>query len=267
MGEPRIVRYETSRLPSADERRASVELAKKLRKVTYPDRAKTRVQSTLPPGRINMRQAMMLDQQRQMRLTETAMPFVQRRFAPTIYTPISVGIMCDISGSMSRAQLPLAVARWVLANAIHQVNGTVATVLFGNHGHPIQAPHERVSKIEVYDADGGHENYVEGFSLIDSALDLIDGHGARLLVIITDGHFVLEEAVEYAEVTMDMCRRAGVAVVWMTLSEYFARPDAYGHGAVLSMHRKTPIQTAMMLGDAVVDEFRRVAPQHSLVAA
>ena len=214
-----------------------------------------------------MGEAMRQYQQIEMKQPVTAQPFIQNKKARTIHTPITCGIMCDISGSMSRAQLPLGIARWVLADAIHQVNGSVATVLFGNYGHAIQAPHEKVRKIEVYEAGGGHENFVEGFSLIDGGVDLIDGHGARLLVIITDGHFVLSEAVEYAEVVMDMCKRAGVAVIWVTIKEYFARPDAYGHGKIVEVGTKNPLEMARVLGDAVIDEFRRVAPQHMLLSA
>lgn len=255
------------RKPTSAERQAATRLAQALRKVTYPSRAKTKVMVDVPPGRVKVRQAAQAQFQRQARTEQTAKPFSTTKRAKTVHTQIRVGIMCDISGSMRAAEEPLAVARWVLADALDQVNGEVATVLFGNEAHGVQAPRERVTDIEAFDHNGGSEDYVGGFSMIDGALNLIDGTGARLLVVITDGHFVRSDAVKYAEVTMDMCKRAGVAVIWMDMGGYFARPDGYGHGTVVSAEGKSAIQIADMLGQAVVDEFRRSAKQHSLQAA
>ena len=253
------------RKPTTAERQAATRLAIELRKVTYPTRAKTKVQSVAPPGRVKVREAARGVAQRQARVQPTAKPFTAIQRAKTIHTQIKVGIACDISGSMRPAEEPLAVARWVLADALHQVQGEVATVLFGNEAHGVQAPRERLDGIEVFDHNGGSEDYVGGFSMLDGALNLIDGEGARLLVIITDGHFVRKDAVDYAEVTMDMCKRAGVAVVWMDMNGYFARSDAYGHGTIVDAHRKTPVEVADLLGKAVVEEFRRQAKQHSLL--
>jgi hypothetical protein len=256
-----------TRQPTSEERRAASRAAHAIRQVTYPGRAKTKVQVAEPPGRVKVREARRAMAQRQKRVEQTARPYTTKQRERTERTQIKVGIGCDISGSMSRAQEPLAVARWVLADAIHQVNGEVATVLFGNTAHGIQAPRERQRNIEIYSANGGSEDYVGGFSMLDAALNLIDGDGARLLVMITDGHFVRDDACEYAEVTMDMCRRAGVAVIWVDVSGYFARDDAYGFGTILDASEVSPVEFADLLGKAVVEEFRQQAKQHSLIAA
>jgi hypothetical protein len=264
VAEARYIEPSSRRAPISSERQAAVGLARDLRRVTYPAKARIKVKKTTPPGSLRISGAMRQEQQRLMGQQITGRAFRTVRKERTIYTPLSVGIMCDISGSMAAAQEPLAVARWVLADALHQVQGTVATVLFGNHAHPIQAPREHVRDIQVYDGMGGHENYMDGFALVDSALDLIDGDGARLLVIITDGHFVLREARQYAEETMDMCRAAGVAVIWLKITDYFAREDAYGHGTVLDVYGKSPVEIADLLGQAAVEEFKRVAPQRQI---
>lgn len=258
----------TTRKPTGEEKSAAVMLAKQLRKVTYPSRAKTKVRTATPPGQVSVREAMQRRAQRSKRMQPTAKPFTQVKRAPTVHTPLKVGIMCDVSGSMAAAQEPLGVARWVLADALHRVQGEVATVLFGTEAHPVQHPKKPQGDVEIYHASGRWEQYVDGFSLIDSALDLIDGDGARLLVIITDGHFVRDDAVEYAGETMAMCREAGVAVLWVDVSGYFAREDdCYGHGSLLDARRMSAVSFARALGDAVVKEFKRVAPQHSLIAA
>lgn len=255
------------RKPTPEERQAATRLAQALRKVSYPTRAKTKVNVAVPPGRVNIREARNAQYQRQQRVEQTAKPFRTQQRAKTIHTQMRVGIGCDISGSMRPAEVPLAVARWVLADALHQVNGEVATVLFGNDAHGVQAPRERLTDIEVFSHNGGSEDYVGGFSMLDAALDLIDGEGARLLVLVTDGHFVRADAAEYAEVTMDMCKRAGVAVVWMDVTGYFARDDAYGHGTIVDVSGKKPVEVADLLGRAVIDAFKQQATQHSLLAA
>ena len=244
-----------TRQPDAAERRAAGLLKARLSQIKHPSTNPTRTLAQRPPGRLNMREAMRLTHQVGAGQRITAKPFEQRQAARTLQARLKVGIMCDISGSMSNAQEPLAVARWVLAQAVHDVHGEVATVLFGDDAHGVQRGKERQSEIEVFEARGGWENYVPAFSMIDGELDLIDGDGARLLVIITDGRFNDRGAVAYAETTMDMCRRAGVSVVWLSVSGYFQRADGYGHGKVIDAHGKTATEIATLLGDEVLASF------------
>lgn len=253
-----------SRDPSSEERAAATKMAAKLRKVVYPSRQRTKVLTPEPPGRINSRELVRLAQQIDSGIPITAKPFRIVKRAKTIHTPIKVGIMCDVSGSMARAQLPLAVTSWALADALHQVQGKVSVVLFGTNAYPIHSSRDRVTKIEVYDATGSHEDFESGFSLIDADLNFFDEDGARLLVIITDGHFVLESATDYAEYVMEMCRRKNIGVIWVDISGYFARPhDRFGNGELLNVKGMDATEIAEALGEKVIEEFRRVAPQHS----
>lgn len=255
------------RKPTNEERQAASRLAREIKQVTYPDRQKTKVRSELPPGRVNVRRHMVKQQQRSMHQAVTAKPYTAIKRARTEHTEIKVGIAADISGSMSSAMLPLAVTRWVLADAIHQANGRVASVLFGTNAHAIQAPHERVHDVEVFQANGRHESFEQAFPLLDSVLDLIDGDGARLLVIITDGHWVKSGVPEYGEKVMDMCRASGVAVLWLDTNGYFARDDCYGHGELVNVEGMSAIQMANTVGKAVIRVFREQAHQHSLMIA
>jgi hypothetical protein len=253
--------------PSPDINRAAVVLAGKLRKVTHPTRGWKNIQSEVPPGRLLTSQALQRKAQIANGERVTAKPFEYRKRARVEHTPITCGIMFDGSGSQSDVQETVGVARYVLTEALARVQGRVAAVRFGVQAQPIQAPHEPLREIEIYEAFDAWENYIEGFSLLDEALNLIDGHGARLLFIVTDGNFNDQRAVEYAEITMDMCRQNGVAVIWLDCGGRFVRPDAFGHGTVINIRDMSPIAVANLLGDAIVDEFRRSAPQHSLLAA
>jgi hypothetical protein len=200
---------------------------------------------------------MRLQRQVELKQPRTAKPFIDRRRGRVKYSPLKVGILCDISGSMSYAQEPLAVARWMLADAVHAVQGEVATVLFGDNAHGIQRGRQRQYTVDVYEATGGWENYIPAFSMIDGELNLIDGEGARLLVIITDGYFNDSDVVTYAEETMDMCRQSGVAVIWVNVSRRFHREDTYGYGKLIEGYHD-PIAVAHAIGVEVIEEFTRV---------
>lgn len=251
----------STRKPLPEEHRASVGLARMLRKIKYPVLRTNTVLAQRPPGRLHLGEARRLTQQVQMQQTLTARPFRQEQRAITTAPPLRVGIMCDISGSMRNAMEPLAVTRWVLADALHAVQGEVATVLFGEDAHGIQRGRQRQHEVDVYEATGGWENYIPAFSMVDGELNLIDGDGARMLVIITDGQFNDSDAVAYAETTMDMCAKAGVVVLWVTISGRFARADTYGYGSLIDGYGKTAVEVAQLVGNEVVKEFQRVTAQ------
>lgn len=253
--------------PGPEVIRATMALVNDLRRVTHPSRGWTQRDSSLPPGRLNATQEIQRRAQIANGMRPTAKPFRARVIDPVKHTPITCGMMFDASGSQGGVQEAVGVSRYVLTEALHRVGGTVAAVRFGVEGHPIQGPGDRLRKVEVYDAFDGWENYIAGFSLIDGMLNLIDGQGARMLFIVTDGQFNAVEAGEYAEVTMDMCRKAGVAVIWLDAGHGFKRADAFGHGEIVSIGGLTPVEVAGLLGKAVLDQFRRAAPQHGLQAA
>ena len=247
---------DNERKPESSEKKAATALARRLRQVKHPSAKPTRRNHTRPPGQLDVREAMRLTQQASANQRLTAKPFIHTTVDRTKTADLKVGIMCDISGSMSNAQEPLAVARWMLADAVHAVGGEVATVLFGDEAHGVQRGKQRQQTVEVFSATGGWENYIPAFGMIDSELDLIDGDGARLLVIITDGRFNDRGAVRYAEETMDMARKAGVAVVWLSVSGYFQREDCYGHGKLIDGQGKSATEIATMLGDEVLAAFQ-----------
>lgn len=249
--------------PPVEMQQAATVLANRLRLVTYPERGWVHRYEEAPPGRLVTSQLIQRRAQTAKGGTATAKPFNRRQREVIEHTAISCGIMFDASGSQGGVQPAVAAARWILTEALDQVHGRVAAVRFGAQARPIQAPGEKLLKVEEYDAHDGWENFADGFPMLEAALPLLDGQGARLLFIVTDGYFNDEHAVEYAERTMDACAISGVAVIWLDAGRGFARPDAYGHGQVISIGDMAPVEVANMLGDAIVDEFRRVAPQHA----
>lgn len=253
------------RRPTSQERAAATVLARKVHKVIYPGRDKDRVMSYDPPGRLIIRDY--IDNRMAKKTSGSlhdVMPIWEdRRKTKTIHTKIKVGIMCDISGSMSRAMEPLAVTQWMLSNALHQAHAEVAVVLFGEYAHGVLQPGEVERQVNIYEATGSFENFISGFSMIDARLDLIDDtDAARMLVVMTDGHFVGRGHVSYTEKIMSRCRKSGVAVLWVSFDRYFARTDRYGWGELINATSKDPSGVALTIGDAIIEQFRRVAPQH-----
>lgn len=249
--------------PTLEMVQGATTLARRLRLVTYPERGWVHRREEAPPGRLITNQLIQRRAQTRMGGRATAKPFNRRQREVIEHTDIAFGLMFDASGSQGGVQATVATARWILTEAMDQVNGKVAAVRFGAQARPIQAPGEKLTKVEEYDAHDGWENFADAFPLLEAALPLLDAEGARLLCVVTDGYFNDEHAVEYAERTMDACAEAGVAVIWLDAGRGFARPDAYGHGQIISIGDMTPVEVANMLGDAIVDEFRRVAPQHA----
>lgn len=253
----------TKHPPSAELQRAATVLVEQLRMVTYPERGWVSRHNDDPPGRLDTRQLIQRRAQVAKGGQPTAKPFVHRKREKIKQTKITAGFMFDGSGSQGGVQETVGDCRWLTTEALDRVGGEVAAVRFGAVGTPVQAPGEKLLDVEVYEAYDGWENFIEGFSLIDAALDIIDGDGARILFIFTDGYFNEDRAVEYAEVVMDMCRQSGVAVLWLDAGNGFSRPDAYGHGEIVSIGDVAPVEVAKMLGEAIIAEFRRVAPQHA----
>lgn len=255
------------RKPTSEERQATIRLSRDLGRVVYRKRGYALKPSMLPPGRLNPTQAMQRAAQKRAGAIPTAKPFTAKVMDPVSVTPITCGIMADRSSSQKRVQKTVGVVRYVITEAVRRTHGTVAAVQFGANAYPLQGPNDRLDEIEVYDAPDGMENFVAGFSMLDAALNLIDGEGARVLFIITDGHWGHGESVDYAEEIMAICRQRNIGVVWVDSGAGFARDDTYGHGVLVETRGKSAIQVADELGQAIIDQFRKVAPQHSLRVA
>lgn len=247
------------RRPNKDEQKAATALAMHLRKIQRPTLGRTKTYSAQPPGRIHMGKMMKRERQLASGSVPTAEPFRVTHTDIAPFTRLDVGIIADLSGSMGGLMKPLASARWVLAQAIHMIQGRVASVAMGQIGWPLQRPGETQRMVTTYRANQPHENFTDSFSLIDAALDLIDGpKGAKVLVIMTDGAFVVPSYAKYAEEMISTCERAGVAVIWVTFGR-FNRLDLYsknGLGRLIDAQGMTPTELATKLGQEIAAEFQ-----------
>lgn len=206
------------RQPFDAERRLARHLSETLRRAQFRDRTKTKVRADTPPGRMDGREMMQAHAQRARGQMVTARPFVAVRRKHVEEPPISLGIMVDISGSMGWATKILASTSWAFSHAVYSIHGTSATVAFGDTVIPVVNPGTPPNMVTEFRANGGWEEFSEGFKALDGALNLTTGTGVRVLVVVSDGMLVADGEAAYAAEAVSRMRRNGGHVLWVGLA-------------------------------------------------
>jgi hypothetical protein len=240
-----------------------VSLARQLDKVSYVDKHKTKVGSDVPPGRLAGRGMVQAGAQRARGEVITASPWKAKRRKSVPKTPLTVGIIADVSGSMSSSVGSVSTAAWMLSEAVNRVQGRTSTVLMGENVYGLIAPGKRFAEIPRYNAIAGHENFTDAYNAIDGTLHMSNGRGARILFIVTDGHFVAGQHEKYAHKAMRECRASGIQVFWLDYDGYsapggYGRYPDYGYGEILDMSGKTEPEQARIIGSTVIRAFDKV---------
>ena len=245
-----------TREPDAEERRAARTLATALERIDYRDRAVTKVNSIVPPGRLRGRAAVQQDALRSKGQDAEVAVWTGKRRKRVESTPLTIGFATDISGSMSSAMEPLASTQWVVSTAGHHIDAHVASVHFGDRVHGVTPKGVREKSIRVFYPGDGSE-YFRGAALaLDRELNLLDGTGARLMFIASDGVFVNEHDREYAMRFIPLAARKGVAVIFLDFTGSMGF-GSYG-ATVIDCQRKTPAQVAVLCGKAAIGEITRL---------
>jgi hypothetical protein len=252
--------YRAPQKPSTDERRAMVALARELDRVTYVDKHTTNVNSVLPPGRMRGRAAVAMAAQKDRGLIITAEPWKAKRRRSVEKTPLTVGIIADVSGSMSSSVEAVSTAAWMLSEGVNRVHGKTATVLMGDTAYGLIKPGERHEMIPRYNACFGYEAFKDAYDAVDGTLNLTGGKGARILFIVTDSCFVSGEHEQYAWKAMKEAKQAGIQVFWLDFDKYHeaGRYKNYGHGQVIGVTPGNVVANATMIGQTVIKAFDRV---------
>lgn len=204
------------RAPSAEERVAANVIGKALDSAKYRDRSRTTATSLVPPGRLRGRAAVAAAADRSMGRATAAQPWRRTVRKHTDETTLTIGIMSDVSGSMGSLAGPLASAGWVMATAGHRVQASVASVVFGDNVTPIVYPGKAPAQVTQFSAHGGSEAFKKGFLALEGALGLINGSGARLLVIASDNHLVNTVDSQFRTAVLPKLLAAGVGILWLS---------------------------------------------------
>jgi hypothetical protein len=207
------------RQPDSQERISAVMISKALEKAKYRDRERIQSASVTPPGRLRTRAIVQGQALRERNVMTQVEPWrkVQRKQVddPTL----TVGVMVDISGSMTMAMNPMASAAWILSEAVKRVQGKVAMVYYGNGVFPTLSAGQHLDEVKVYTAEDGTEKFDNAFQALDGGLDLLNGSGARLLVVVSDGEYTPDEQRK-AKSWIQRCQQDGVGVLWIGAGYY-----------------------------------------------
>ena len=246
------------RQPTGQERAAAVRVAQMLEKAKYRERDAVEIASIIPPGKLRTRaivQGAALKAKGSMVQVE---PWRRTVRKSTEDPTLTVGVMVDISGSMSSAMQPMAVTAWVMSEAARRVQAKCAMVYYGQDVFPTLKPGQHLSEVTVYSAPDGTEKFHKAFKALDGGLNLLHGSGARLLVVVSDGCYTDEETVKARE-WMRRCHDAGVAVLWLPFDrEGYVSSITRGTDTVVLGGTLDPAAAAVEIGKAAAGALMKV---------
>jgi len=230
-----------------------------LEKAKYRDRVQVSRRSQLPPGRLNGRNAMARDIERSRGQLSKAEPWRRTSRFHTEDPELKIGMMTDISGSMSSAMLPMAVVNYVFSEAGRRIQAKVASVYYGNGVFAGLAPGQHLDKVKIYTAPDGTERFDMAFKALQGRLDLLNSTGARLLVIVSDLCYTPNEQ-EAARKWIRRCIKEGVAVVILPVSNHRDYVDAVTKGLHVTVvdDVSDPAKVATQIGAAAADALTRI---------
>lgn len=255
-----VGRYKTSsdlivsRPPTSAERQSAVTLARALERAKYRDRAKTDVSSVIPPGRLRTRVMIQGLAQKSKGVVSTVEPWSQVKRRHVDDPPLTIGVMVDISGSMDTAMKPMASTAWILSEAARRVQGRVAVVYYGSSVFSTLKPGQHLDDVQVYTAPDSTEEFDDAFLALDGGLNLIDGTGARLLVVVSDGQYRADMKPKVVP-RIRQAIASGVGVLWIGAGAYGSHmAEAYCRDSAAEF---LPLGTASVTG--VIDKLAALA--------
>jgi hypothetical protein len=241
----------STRKASSGERSAAVVVGTMLDKAKYRDRDATEISSVLPPGRLRTRSAVQAAAARSRGVLAPQEMWRRTVHKQTDDPTLSVGVMVDISGSMGSAMEPMASAAWIMSEAVRRVQGRAAMVYYGADVFATLKPGQHLTDVSVYNAPDGTEVFDKAFRALDGGLDLLNGRGARLLVVVSDGCYTHEE-VENGKRWVDACKAAGVGILWLSFDgdAYYLNKILRGYGHVVTGASLDPASASKEIGKA-----------------
>lgn len=239
------------RQPTASERAAAVKLGQLFDKAKYRERSQTEIKSATPPGRLRTNALVQGAAMKSKGIMTQTEPWRRTQRKHTDNPQLKVGVMVDISGSMGAAMEPMAVTAWVLSEATKRVQGRAAMIYYGADVFPTLKPGQHLPEVQVYTAPDHTEKFDKAFQALDGSMNLLHGDGARLLVIVSDGHYSRPET-DAAVKWIERCHRAGVGVLWLTFDEV-STPSRWvrNNGEVVHVSRNSA-DAATKIGNAAV---------------
>ena len=259
-------RIKETRAPSGPERAAAVKIANMLERAKYRERDEKEVTSILPPGRLRSRAMLQEAAYKARGSMMHAEPWKRTVRKHTDDPTLNVGVMVDISGSMADAMQPMAVTAWAMSEAVRRVQGKCAMVYYGSGVFPTLKSGQHLSEVNVYTAPDGTEKFDKAFKALDGSLNLLNGSGARLLVVVSDGCYTPDET-EKAKKWIQECEKNGVAVLWIPFAHAYqlgyVREIVKGTSVALLQDVTDPADAALQIGKAAADALTKIGARNA----
>jgi Mg-chelatase subunit ChlD len=258
-----------TRSPTPAERSAAVQIAQLLEKAKYRERDETEIQSILPPGRLRTRAVVQQAAYKAQGSMMNAEPWRRTVRKHTDDPTLKVGVMVDISGSMSAAMEPMAATAWAMSEAARRVQGRCAMVYHGSGVFPTLKPGQHLDQVNVYTAPDSTEKFDKAFKSLDGSLGLLQSTGARLLVVVSDGVYT-ETELDNAKHWVRECERNGVAVLWLSYENEGYNPHrgylekiTEGTATVVLNNLKDPAAAALQIGQAAAKALEKIGRKNA----
>ena len=203
-----------SRKPTAVERSSAVLVAKLLERAKYRERDVVVRKQVLPAGKLRTRAIVQAKALKEKGIQTPLELWKAKSRKQTDEPTLSIGVMVDISGSMGSAMEPMATTAWVLSEAGRRVQARTSMVYFGSDVFTTLKAGQHLEEVLTYSANDYTEQFDKAFQATDGMLNLLNGNGARLLVVVSDGDFTMDETKKAKEWLAE-CKRGGVAVLWI----------------------------------------------------
>lgn len=184
-----------------------------LKSAQYREVSKSTLPSMLPPGRLQIREAMNRDAQVGSNQVITAKPWKQTRRREVDNPPLILAVATDVSGSMDSWQREVASFTWAVSSAVKSLNGKVGAVAWNTEPYSLIEPNTYSKDLVLCSCNGGSTGLPKSIKALDGLMSLSYSEGVRVLTIITDG-FIGSSSVE-AQKEIDFLANEGVIVVWL----------------------------------------------------
>ena len=214
------------RKPTPSERASAIKLARQLEKAKYRNRNVVEFNTPIPGGKLRSRAMVQQAALRSRGVTQQVDTWRHKKRKQTDTPDLKVGVMVDISGSMGGAMKPMATTAWVLSEAVRRIQGKVGMVYYGEGVFATLKPGQHLREVEVYTAPDNTERFGQAFKAIDGKMNLVNGEGARLIVVVSDGYYQSQER-ENAKQMLTKAVANGVGVLWIQITNGYNAAESY----------------------------------------
>lgn len=201
--------------PNREDYTTAREMVHALQRIYTTGRDRFHVHAQLPPGRLDSRAAVQNAANRKNGMQSRKNQWVKTKTTVGVNPKLTVGIMTDCSGSQYWAEEFSSRMSWILSKAFRTVSARTASVAFGHHTYMVSVPDEPLNERPLVRAEESDEKFDRGIAALDHVLKLSTANGVKLLFVLTDGIFVIENENEKACQWADLLKEQNCEMIWI----------------------------------------------------